>query len=110
MRLIVKHHHAAALALVGWALIFPPMLADQVDIGAPVNEWTVGARGFATVAECEKYRAHAHYECVGYVNLTAPSPTEQAKMKAQAEMKDCAQRRSEASRCTPDDDPRLKGQ
>ena len=107
---MMKPSHAAVLTLVGWALIFPPMIGDQVDIGAPVKEWTVGARGFATVAECEKYRAHAHYQCVGYVNLTQPYILDmRTKKEAQAEMNACAERRSAASRCTPDDDSRLKG-
>jgi hypothetical protein len=59
----MKLRHAVALALVGWALIFPPMAAEmgtgtQVDIGAPLNEWEVVRKGFATVHDCEQFRAH----------------------------------------------------
>lgn len=30
-----------AMGAVGWALIFPPLVGSQVDIGAPVQEWQV---------------------------------------------------------------------
>lgn len=97
--------HTAALALLGWALILPPMVGDQVDLGAPVNDWTVGARGFATEHECEQYRPQCTF--FGYVNLSDDSAKSQ--LRIQAEMSDFAQRR-DASRCTPDDDPRIRDQ
>ncbi len=67
----MKRRHATALALIGWALIFPPMAADigagsQVDIGAPLNEWEVVRKGFATAHECEQFRAHGRI--MGYAN------------------------------------------
>jgi len=52
---IARHCHAGALALLGWALIFPPMVRDRVDIGAPVNEWDVVREGFATIRDCEQF-------------------------------------------------------
>lgn len=91
----MKLRHAVALALVGWALIFPPMLGDQVDIGAPVNEWDVMNKGFATVRACEQFRTHMVFW--GVVN----DPRSVARWKV------FPQRRA-ASRCIPDDDPRLK--
>jgi hypothetical protein len=75
------------------------MVGDQVDIGAPVNEWDVIAKGFATVHDCEQYQANAR----AYGNLTEVlgNPKELALMKA------FPQRRA-GGRCTPDDDQRLK--
>jgi hypothetical protein len=93
----MKPRHAAALALVGWALIFLPMLGDRVDIGAPVNEWDVMGKGFASVHACEQFRTHGRI--MQYGNLTDP--------RSVALVKAFPQRRA-ASRCTPDDDPRLK--
>jgi hypothetical protein len=91
-------HHSMAAALVGWVLIFPPLVGDRVDIGAPVNEWEVMGKGFATVRECEEFRAHVQ----GYANLTEVlnDPKKAAQVKAFPE-------RRANSRCTPDDDPRL---
>jgi hypothetical protein len=95
----MKPRHVAALALVGWALIFPPMAADigagtKVDIGAPVNEWEVVRKGFATAHDCEEFLAHG--KIIAMANLTSrvmsPTPEQRA-----------------AGRCMPDDDPRLKG-
>jgi hypothetical protein len=104
-RAALSFYHATALALVGWALIFPPMAAEmgagsQVDIGAPLNEWEVLRKGFATAHECEQFRAHGQID--QYVNLTERNPKVEALVKA------FPQRRA-AGRCTPDDDPRLKG-
>ena len=57
--------HAPALALVGWALISPPMINTdvdgQVDIGAPVSEWNIVGEGSSDifVDDCTKHwRAH----------------------------------------------------
>jgi hypothetical protein len=97
--------HAPALALVGWALISPPMIntdvGGQVDIGAPVSEWNIVGEGFATVRDCEQFRVQEGQDrvrvclnatCTTMRDLPIPSPI--------------AQRRA-ASGCTPDDDPRL---
>ena len=49
--------HAAALALVGWYLVAPPIVHDpgrwHPNVVAPVNEWIV-AKSFDSVADCEK--------------------------------------------------------
>ena len=47
-----------ALVLFGWALILPPMLGDRADIGAPVNEWDVLRKGFATAHDRDEFRAN----------------------------------------------------
>jgi hypothetical protein len=73
------------------------MLGDQVDIGAPVNKWEVMGKGFATVHTCEQFRAHGRI--IQYGNLADPGSV--ALLNASPQ-------RSGASRCVPDDDPRLK--
>jgi hypothetical protein len=126
--------HATALALVGWALIFPPIhLYDcshgggpsglfgcqvQMDIGAPVNEWRVAQRGFATHQACDEFRAQEEI-ILRYSNLTeADRRALERKLKLNRLMEaetdsgipaevSLAEQRA-AGRCMPDDDPRLK--
>src|SRR5260370_40802216 len=99
----MKPHHIAALALIGWALICPPPATEatgrawEFDIGAPITEWAVMRRGFATVRECEEYRYHGTIS-LGIANLTARRLVTQ---NAPREFRN-------QCRCTPDDDPRLK--
>jgi hypothetical protein len=49
--------HAAALALVGWYLLAPPIAHDpghwHPKMTAPLNEWIV-AKSFDSASECEK--------------------------------------------------------
>ncbi|HYA35912.1 MAG TPA: hypothetical protein VEF03_09835, partial [Candidatus Binataceae bacterium] len=55
----MKLHHAAALALVGWYLITPPVVFDaqskstQVDQNAPLSQWKVRER-FEKQKDCEE--------------------------------------------------------
>ena len=87
-----------ALVLFGWALILPPMLGDRADIGAPVNEWDVLRKGFATAHDCDKFRANDQViwqgsgSKPGVVNVYVPPVPPQQRA---------------AARCVPDDDPRL---
>jgi hypothetical protein len=46
--------HPAALALVGWYLLAPPLYKGEVDEKAPLKEWTV-LRSFGTVTECSQW-------------------------------------------------------
>ncbi len=128
-----RPHHAAALALVGWVLIFPPNLVYDcpekapegmgcvqlwIDIGAPINEWQVVQRGFGTAHDCEEFRAQEEI-ILKYSNLTeADRRALERKLKLnrliEAETDSgipaeasSAERRA-AGRCMPDDDPRLK--
>ena len=49
-------HHAAALALVGWYLISPPVIDGKVRPDLPINRWKVSEQEFADVRECNRYR------------------------------------------------------
>jgi len=66
-----------------------------VDSGAPVNEWDVMRKAFASAHDCEQFRTQG--KIIDNVNV----PADMAPMVF-------AQRRA-ASRCVPDDDPRLRG-
>ena len=50
----MKPRHAAALALVGWYLLAPPLYRGEVDEKAPLKEWAV-LQSFGTVAECSQW-------------------------------------------------------
>jgi hypothetical protein len=62
--------HAAALTLIGWYLLAPPIVHDpghwHPNLAAPLNEWIVG-KSFDTATECEKRLA--------YDNSNAENPT-----------------------------------
>ena len=53
----MKHHRAAALALLGWYLLAPPIAHDpgrwHPKMMAPLSEWIV-AKSFDFASECEK--------------------------------------------------------
>ena len=46
--------HAAALALVVWYLLVPPLYKGEVEEKAPLKKWTV-LQSFGTVAECSQW-------------------------------------------------------
>jgi len=53
-------HHAAALALVGWYMMVPPLshtIRFEVDYRAPVSAWPI-MRSFDNAEGCEDYRSH----------------------------------------------------
>ncbi len=77
----MKLQHAAALALVGWYLIRPPLPHlnahdSHTDTAAPLSRWTV-VRTFPTKKECETQRGGNPWEqCVASDDprLILPAP------------------------------------
>jgi len=64
----VKLPSAAALALVGWYLMRPPLPhlkahATRTDTAAPLSRWTIIGT-FATQKECEAHQANPWDQCV----------------------------------------------
>lgn len=63
----MKPRHAAALALVGWYLMLPPLRVEgpasdpntpvEADTKAPLSQWTI-VLGFDTAKECYDYPDH----------------------------------------------------
>jgi len=100
----MKLGHAAALALVGWYLIGPPMLKapvanegentwpTQYDYAAPLSQWNRGGTYFSDRVKCEDYK------CKSFKELPAiPDPELSIMIEAM-----------ERSFCINEDDPRLK--
>ena len=52
----MKLRHAAALALVGWYLMVPPIVDGRAVIDAPVSKWIVNTP-FDSARECDKAQA-----------------------------------------------------
>jgi len=105
----MKVRHAAALALVGWYLMVPPLrvkgpVSDpntpvEADIAAPLSQWTKLGTLFATLKECREYPSHFRK-----LMHEANGDTEQEK---QAD--EMAEYWFGKSQCIAADDPRLKG-
>ncbi|MGD0671186.1 MAG: hypothetical protein ABSB13_03860 [Candidatus Binatus sp.] len=103
----MKSRHGAALAIVAWYLMIPPINADnRVDAGAPLSDWRRSV-SFDSADECKASLKDA------IENPMTPSEyqaTAQATLKArmlplsQSEMT----RRMQESVCVSADDPRLK--
>jgi hypothetical protein len=51
----MKLRHTAALVLVGWYLMIPPVHDGQPDTQAPISAWTVFRR-FDSAAACQKWK------------------------------------------------------
>jgi hypothetical protein len=101
----MKPRHAAALALMGWYLIFPPpRTADDVpDPKAPLSEWQkIGP--FDTIEDCQKYPSHLLEIMHGFY-------VDHPEIGESGERRDNADRKAlfAHSQCVTTDDPRLKG-
>jgi hypothetical protein len=89
----VKPRHVAALALVGWYLMLPPVRPDgSVNANAPLSKWKT-SNTYDTADECKTALLSLRAGWVGYANgrqLNYPSQKDTAA-------------------CIATDDPRLKG-
>jgi hypothetical protein len=52
---VMKPLHAAALAMVGWYLMMPPVHDGQPDTQAPISAWKV-FRTFDSTAACQEWK------------------------------------------------------
>ena len=99
--------HAAALAIVAWYLMIPPVNADnRVDARAALSKWRQGV-SFASKNECEASLKDAMENPMTLSEYQAAAKaTLKAKMHplSQSEMT----RRMQESVCVSSDDPRLK--
>jgi hypothetical protein len=90
--------HAAALALVGWYLMFPPEQPGslKVEDQAPISQWQ-SFRSFESAQECMSAKASA---------------VQQSKVSKETMQTEVARRnvhlKALASQCIATDDPRLK--
>jgi len=90
----VKFRHAAALALVGWYLMLPPLTPNGrwIDTTAPLSAWYKVKPPYASMHDCER----AKNAMVALHRPNPSSPSEQLRLKGE-----------EAALCVPSDDPRL---
>jgi hypothetical protein len=96
--------HAAALALVGWYLMMPPVNSDNtVDLDAPLSKWIVGA-SFDAANQCETVRAMTTTPVQWKADIRAAKKAGRLPL-TRAEY----DKRVEAAQCVATDDPRLKG-
>lgn len=97
----MKLCHAAALALIGWYLMVPPLVEApyKIDMEAPLTSWKVHQK-FDSEEQCDKSltSAQAKYN----QTATAPLGTIKKGSRAFALQMTFAQ-------CIASDDPRLKG-
>jgi hypothetical protein len=94
----VNLRHAAALALVGWYLMYPPVTpAGKSLTDAPLTEWKSGA-SFDTAKDCETARAHMRKASKDLRNATP---------RGYQEGLDFAESIGDGQ-CVATDDPRLK--
>jgi hypothetical protein len=95
----MKSRHAAAFALLGWYLMYPPMTPARKSINdAPLSQWKSGG-GFDTAKECETVKARMRKSSK---ELSDTTPSWDQKGRDLADSIGDAQ-------CVAADDPRLKG-
>jgi hypothetical protein len=112
--------HAAALALVGWYLMVPPLLPDgSVNVKAPLSEWSESGQGFDTAQDCNKARAQEAERVVknldavkreiGALPDTGDRPLSEVAPSTYARYASVLNKGGAflSSRCISSDDPRL---
>jgi hypothetical protein len=96
----MKLRHAAALALIGWALMMPPPrpVGDhfETNFSAPLSKWST-VRTFDLQSQCEAAREAYQQKPTGNLVILLGAAEAQATTT------------TKASRCVADNDPRLKG-
>jgi hypothetical protein len=102
----MKLHHVAALALMGWYLISPPVTQTpqldedespppiQYDYNAPLSKWNRGATNFPDQPACDQYKCG---ELRSFRTMLIPDPERGLRIEA-----------LERSFCVHENDPRLK--
>jgi len=97
---IAMKHYTAAMALVGWSLLLPPVSRTmRLDMNPDLSKWSIHS-SHATEAECRQERQRLQA-------LATPSADEQ-KSSLRRPARDARAARYRSSRCVSSDDPRLK--
>src|ERR1700722_8703631 len=102
----MKRLHVAALAIVLWYLMIPPIGADnKIDPHAPLSQWRRGV-GFESQKQCDDSLKDAIQNPMTPAEYQAAAKaTRKAKMKPLT-MSEMTKRTAE-SQCVAGDDPRL---
>jgi hypothetical protein len=97
--------HAAALALVGWYLLMPPIVMEgekaKVDGRVPLSQLYHDDRVYQTESECEEENAKLRAIAESHKNWIGPSGSVAAANDRYVLLTN--------QRCIANDDPRLKG-
>jgi hypothetical protein len=103
----MKTCHAAAVAIVAWYLMIPPIGANnKVDVRAPLSQWRKGVK-FDSEKECDDSLKDAIQNPMTPDEYkAAAAATKKARMHplSKSEMT----KRTAESRCVAEDDARLK--
>ena len=108
----MKPRHAAALGLVGWFLMMPPIADRAYDISQPrviegsasFSDWVI-KRAYDTAEECEKAREELRNRSLPIVSKRTRSKHEDANGTERIQTIDNLQNLT--TRCIAPDDPRL---
>jgi hypothetical protein len=99
---VVKLHHAAALALVGWYLMVPPLGTDGMpDSKAPLSRWTIAVSGSYDTARACKERISDDLGALSNYALKHPEQSDDPHIKNVEQTRFSEQ-------CIASDDPRLR--
>jgi hypothetical protein len=106
----MKPRHAAALALVGWYLMIPPVFSPMEQhprsfnsLSAPPNKWDIWAK-FDSESECEKEKEHLRTEAPIRLKFAREHPDQDPNGNIVA-----VSEAWQLAECVAADDPRLKG-
>ncbi len=106
----MKPLHAAAVALIGWYLLIPPVFSpmggnprSSNDLAAPLNRWDIWGRPFDSAASCTKEKERLRTEAPRRLKFAHEHPDQDpnGNIVAVAEAWQFAE-------CVATDDPRLK--
>ena len=111
----MKPRHAAALALVGWYLMTPPIAPGALDnpqqaqlirASAPLSEWGI-VHSFDTADECKAAAYRARMEA--YRSIVKEFKEHKSVDRNTAERaKETVETQDTSAQCIASDDPRLK--
>jgi hypothetical protein len=100
-----KPRHAAALALVGWYLMTPPLKTGGPDNDAPRSRWNI-EHVFDSAADCDRVMTQWHrratrlFEAIGNKKKRLDPPDQEVTIEQLYGLANCD--------CIATDDPRLK--
>jgi hypothetical protein len=100
--------HAAALALVGWYLMMPPLKPDGLpDKSMPLAQWDT-MKSYDSASDCEKFRASGEFRTGSCWFDSDPKTGNLEPWKSEDRDHFGIRLRNCEGRCISTDDPRLK--
>jgi hypothetical protein len=100
--------HTAALALVGWYVLIPPVFSpmgghprSSNDLSAPLNRWDIWGTPFDSETSCRKEKERLRSEAPLRLKFAHEHPDQYGNIVAIAEAWQFAE-------CVATDDPRLR--